>query len=401
MKKLLPVILVIIALIVVVALTFNIKRTRTIDWEESFNEKSNKPYGLGVLYKELPKLFDGHKLRTVYHQPSSYLTANSEFGYGDHEASGNYIIIGNSDYLTDFSVDKLLSFVDEGNTLFISDYYYATKLHDTLGVEVDFEYNPKKDSITTFSFQNKALKDNLIDRNEGDYFFSSFDKSKYTILGYAKTDSTRVNFIKIPFGDGTVLLHTEPKAFTNYNILKEDRYEYVENVLSYLPDDDVYFDSYIKRQTAYGDAEEESNLSWFMEQLSFRWAVYTALIFGFLFMIFNAKRRQRIIKIIKPLQNTSLAFVKTISNLYIETNNIKNIIDKKITYFLEKVRTDFNLDTSVLDDAFIKKLAGKAGRKKEDVTQLINYIKWLRTKDELSEQSLVKLNRFIEDFYAQ
>lgn len=401
MKKLLPVILVIIALIVVIALTFNVKRTRTVDWEESFNEKSNTPYGVSVLYKELPRLFKDYKLRTVYHQPSSYLTANSEYGYGDHEAKGNYIIIGNSDYLTDFSVNKLLEFVDTGNTLFISDYYFAEKLHDTLDIDVDFEYNAKNDSISYLSFKNKNLNTIKIDKNEGDYFFSSFDSINYTILGHSKTDKKRVNFIKVPFGEGNILLHTEPKAFTNYHILKDDRYQYVESALSYLPDDDVYFDSYSKRQTPYGDAEQESNLSWFLDQLSFRWAWYTAIIFMILFMIFNAKRRQRIIKIIKPLQNTSLAFVKTISNLYIETKDYKNLIDKKATYFLEKVRTDFNLDTSTLDEDFIEKLSGKAGRKQEDVKQLINYIKWLRTKDELSEQSLVKLNRFIEDFYAQ
>ncbi|SEQ83909.1 protein of unknown function [Hyunsoonleella jejuensis] len=401
MKKLLPVIVVIVALIVVAALTFGIKRTKTVDWEESFNEKSNKPYGTSVFYKELPNLFKNYKVRTVYHQPSSYLTANSEYGYGDHEAKGNYIIIGNSDYLSEFSVDKLLGFVDAGNTLFISDYYYAQRLHDTLGVDVDFEYNLKNDSITSLSFQNKNLNTVNIDKNEGDYYFSRFDSINHTILGYAETDKKRVNFIKIPFGNGQILLHTEPKAFTNYHILKGNRYRYVEDVLSYIPDDDVYFDSYAKRQTAYGDAEEESNLSWFLEQLSFRWAWYTALIFLLLFMIFNAKRRQRIIRIIKPLQNTTLAFVKTISNLYIETNDYKNLIDKKITYFLEKVRTDFNMDTSTLDDAFIKKLARKAGKKNKDVTQLITYIKWLRTKDELSEESLLKLNTFIEAFYSQ
>ena len=169
MKKLLPVIVVIVALIVVAALTFGIKRTKTVDWEESFNEKSNKPYGTSVFYKELPNLFKNNKVRTVYHQPSSYLTANSEYGYGDHEAKGNYIIIGNSDYLSDFSVDKLLGFVDAGNTLFISDYYYAQRLHDTLGVDVDFEYNQKNDSITSLSFRNKNLNTTKIDKNEGRY----------------------------------------------------------------------------------------------------------------------------------------------------------------------------------------------------------------------------------------
>ncbi len=402
MKKVLPIVLVLVALIIFAAIALGSKRTRTVDWEESFNEKSNKPYGLSILYKELNNLFENDTIRTIYHQPSSYLNANSEDGYGDHIAKGIYIKVGNSDYLTSYSVNKLLDFVNEGNTLFISDYYFAQELHDTLNVDVDFEFNPKKDSISQLFFRNKNLNKVTIDKNEGDYYFSGFDEDNYKILGYAKTDKQRVNFIQIPFGDGKILLHTEPKIFTNYNILKEERYTYVENVLSYIPDGNIYFDSYYKRQTAYdGDVEKKSNLSWFLEQLAFRWAWYTALIFALLFMIFNAKRRQRIIKIIKPLQNTTLAFVKTISNLYIETKDYKNLIDKKTTYFLEKIRSDFNLDTSKLDEEFMTKLAGKSGKKKDDVKEIIKYINWLRTKNEFFEENLIKLNRHIEAFYSK
>ena len=36
---------------------------------ESFNERSNAPYGVSVLYKELPNLFENNKIRTVYHAP--------------------------------------------------------------------------------------------------------------------------------------------------------------------------------------------------------------------------------------------------------------------------------------------------------------------------------------------
>lgn len=399
-KKLLLPCLVILALLILIGYIFSFYSLRTIDWEESFNEKSNKPYGLSILYKELPNLFKPYKIKTVYHQPASYLNANSAHGSGDHDAKGNYIIIGNSKYLTNYSIDKLLDFVDSGNTLFISDYYFSQYLEDTLHFDVSFKYNTKKDSISTLSFKNTAFSNSKIDRNHGDYYFSSFDSINHTILGYSKIDKKRINFIKLSFGKGNILLHTEPKAFTNYNILKENRYTYVEHVLSYLPDDHVYFDSFTKRQTPYGNNEKESNLSWFLKQTPFRWAWYTALVFLLLFMIFNAKRRQRVIKIIKPVQNTSLAFIKTISNLYIETQDYKNLTHKKATYFLEKIRTDFNIDTAILNDDFIKKLASKAGRKEDDVAQLINYIKWLQRKDELTEQSLIKLNKFIEAFYS-
>jgi len=401
MKKILPVLIILVLLIVTASVVISTKRTKTVDWEASFDEKSNTPYGISILYKELPKLFKGHKFRTVYHQPESYLRANSEDGYGEHVAEGSYIIIGNSDYLEDDSIDELLNFVDLGNTLFISDYYFPKKFHDTLNITIDFIKN-EKDSISFLSFKHLNIDEIVIDRKNGDQYFTKFDSINHKVLGYSKIDYKHVNFLKVPFGSGTIFLHLEPKAFTNYNLLKEDRYKYTEGVLAYLPDNDIYFDSYTKMQTGYdGDVEQESNLGWFLEQLSFKWAWYTAIIFGILFMIFNAKRRQRIIKIIKPLQNTTVAFVKTVSNLYFDTKDHKNLVDKKITYFLEKIRRNLNINTDILDDQFTEKLALKTGKKKDDIKKLVNYINLMRSKNEFFEENLIKLNRHIEAFFKK
>lgn len=400
MKKVLPLVFIIVAIIITASVVIGVKYNKTVDWEESFDEHSNKPYGVSVFYKELPKLFKDQKVRTVFHQPSSYLSANSEDGFGEHVAEGSYVIIGNSDYLEDESVDELLKFVDNGNTLFISDYYFNQKFYDTLGFETEYLKN-EKDSISYQSLKDINIDDISIDKNKGDYYFSDFDKSNSSVLGYSKIDYKHPNFIEFPFGEGKIYLHLEPKAFTNYNILKDNRYTYVEGLISYLPENNVYYDSYVKIRTGYdGDVKKESNLSWFLEQLSFSWAWYTAIIFGILFMIFNAKRRQRIIKIIKPLQNTTVAFVKTISNLYFETKDHKNLIDKKTTYFLEKIRADLNLDTAVLNEEFISKLASKTGKKKDVVKKPIDYINLLRTKNELNEDHLITLNKHIETFYS-
>ena len=401
MKKIIPVLIILVVLIVTAAIAIGIKHTKTVDWEESFDEKSNKPYGVSVLYKELPNLFKDHKVRTVYHQPASYLSANSEDGYGEHVAEGSFIIIGNSDYLEDDSIDELLNFVNAGNTLFISDYYFPQKFHDTLDVSVNYIEN-EKDSISHLSLKHLNIDDIMLDKNTSDQYFSEFDSLNHTVLGHSKIDYKHVNFLQVHFGEGNVFLHLEPKAFTNYHLLKEDRYKYVESVLSYLPDNDIYFDSYSKIQTGYdGDVNKESNLGWFLEQLSFKWAWYTAIIFGILFMIFNAKRRQRIIKIINPLQNTTVAFVKTVSNLYFDTKDHKNLVDKKIKYFLEKIRHDLNLNTDILDEAFIEKLASKSGKKKEDIKKLVNYINLMKSKKEFFEENLIKLNRHIEAFYKK
>ncbi len=401
MNKTLAIILVIAATIVTIAMTLDYSNRRTIDWEESFNEKSNKPYGVSIFYKELPKLLEGQKLKTIYYTPYNYFYANSEDGYGDHVAEGNYLLVGNSDYLELGDIEELLLFAGRGNTLFMSDYTFPQTLLDTLDIAIDVVQN--KDSISQLSFTNPNLKskNSTIDKNESSSYFSEFEPENYTVLGYVNGNPKLTNFLEIPFGEGTIYLHLEPKVFTNYNILKEQRYRYTEGALSYLPNATIYFDSYTKYfNSQYGDAEEKSDLSWFLQQPAFKWAWYLTLILTLLFMVFNAKRRQRIIPIVKPLENTTVGFVKTISNLYYETQDHKNLIDKKITYFLEKIRSDYNLDTTTLNEEFITKLAQKSGKRKETVKKTINFINWLRTKNEFFEENLLKLNKHIEEFYS-
>lgn len=373
---------------------------RVIDWEESFDERSNTPYGISVLYKEMPRLFKNDSIKTVYHTPYSYLSANSEYGYGDHIAEGTYIIIGKSSYLKPDSIEELLRFVSDGNTLFISDYFFPIALMDSL--EIDIDYTINKDSLSYLSFQKSKDKKFEVDRNEGQYYFSNITENHRVLGNVEKKDSLiqRPNYIEIPYDYGTILLHLEPKIFTNYNLLKDANYQYVETALSYIPDSNLYFDSATKYYNSYyGEAEKKSDLGWFLEQRGFKWAWYLALLFLLIFIIFTAKRKQRILEIKEPLKNTTLEFVKTISNLYYETKDHKNLVEKKITYFLEKVRTDYFIDTSTLNDEFIAKLALKSGKDKKVVSKLIKLIIRYRSKTEFFEDNLKELNKYIEDFY--
>ena len=373
---------------------------KIIDWEENFDERSNTPYGLSVLYKELPRLFNNDSIKTVYHTPYNYLSANSEYGYGDHIAEGTYMIIGNTDYLDIASIDELLRFISNGNTLFISDYFVPTPLLDSL--ELSIHYLKNIDSVSYISFKKSQDKKFLVDKNEGHYYFSNLPQD-YKILGNVEEKNSlnqRPNFIQIPYYYGKVYLHLEPKIFTNYNLLKGANYQYIETAMSFIPESNLYFDSNTKYfNSYYGEAEKKSDLGWFLEQRGFKWAWYLALLFLLIFIIFTAKRKQRIIKIKEPLRNTTLDFVKTISNLYYETQDHKNLVEKKITYFLEKVRTDYFIDTSTLNEDFINKLALKSGKDKKTVSKLIKLINRFRTKTEFFEDNLKELNKHIEDFY--
>jgi hypothetical protein len=115
-----------------------------------------------------------------------------------------------------------------------------------------------------------------------------------------------------------------------------------------------------------------------------------------LFIVFNSKRKQRIVPVIKPLENTTIDFAKTISNLYFQEKNYKDIIRKKIIYFLEKVRTLYHIETANLDDDFMLKLAHKSGKNEEDIKALIQLIVQLKNRGVFYEEDLIKLNKALE-----
>ena len=115
-------------------------------------------------------------------------------------------------------------------------------------------------------------------------------------------------------------------------------------------------------------------------------------------MIFEAKRKQRIIPIIKPLQNTTLEFVSAIGNLYYQNNEHKSIADKKINFLMEHIRTKYWMSTAKLDDSFIYTLARKAGKSETDVRDLFRTIQVIHGMDYISAEELVSLNSKIEKF---
>jgi hypothetical protein len=116
-------------------------------------------------------------------------------------------------------------------------------------------------------------------------------------------------------------------------------------------------------------------------------------------MLFNARRKQRAIPIINPLENTTVAFTQTIASLYLKEEDHKNVADKKIAFFLEKVRTKYLLNTANLNKDFIQHLAAKSGNEIENTNYLINTIITLHKRSECSKEELLILHKMIENFF--
>ncbi|WCO02624.1 DUF4350 domain-containing protein [Psychroserpens ponticola] len=368
-----------------------------INWTKTYNETHKIPYGTFVFYEELGTLFPESKVQDVKNTPYEYFDDYYSWEDSSYLTTGTYIVIDDFVNIDNTSAQELLDFASAGNDIFLSSNYFPDRLKDTLGFNTqnDFTFKGKGElSLTSPSFENDSI---TINKGLSNIYFSKIDTLYTTVLGYQKfADSAYVNFIKTSWGDGYFYIHLQPIAFTNYHLLKKDNKKYASSIMSYLSDDTIYFDSRNKLGKELG----ASPLRFIHSQPALRWAWYLALITTIVFMIFNAKRKQRIVMVINPLKNTTVDFTKTIGNLYYETKDHDNLIEKKITYFLEFIRRVYYLDTQILDEKFVKNLSLKSGKDQSKVKKLVNQIAHLKAKTPCNEGDLLRLNKAIEDFYT-
>ncbi|WP_299334079.1 DUF4350 domain-containing protein [uncultured Psychroserpens sp.] len=368
-----------------------------INWQKTYNETQKIPYGTFIFYEELNDLFPESKVQDIKMTPYEFFDDYYSWEDSSYLTTGTYMLIDDYSDLDNTSAQELLDFASHGNDIFISSNYFPNRLLDSLGFDTRNDYS--FEGKAQFTFTNPTFRNDSITIEKGlsNIYFSEIDTLNTTVLGHQKfADSTYTNFIKTSWGDGNFFIHLQPIVFTNYHLLKNSNQKYASSIMSYLGDDTIYFDSRNKVGKNLGN----SPLRFINSQPPLRWAWYLALISIVLFMIFNAKRKQRVVKVITPLKNTTVDFTKTIGNLYYETKDHDNLIEKKITYFLEYIRRVYYLDTQLLDDKFVKNLSLKSGKDEDDIKKLINQIVYLKAKTACNENDLLRLNKAIEDFYT-
>ncbi|WP_428231696.1 DUF4350 domain-containing protein [Flavobacterium sp.] len=396
MNKNIKIYIAVLVFILALILLSDHNNPKPIDWRPTYSVNDKIPYGLFVFDKEINGFFKNHKVERISTlTPYEFLDSKYDENplLKNYTIKGNFITISEANTIDEQSIKEIFYFVSHGNNAFLSMRTFPQYLLDSLKVEVksDFQYNGTTSVWTT----NKSVKTKKYNfQQQVEDYFSKIDTLNTTVLGYQGTKNQKhINYIKVPYRRGHFYLHTQPVAFTNFNLLKADHYQYAENVLSYLPEGAIFW--YTKGQN--GESISDSPLRYILSQPALKWAWYIFLIGMLIFIIFNAKRKQRIVPILKPLPNLTVDFTKTIGNLYYQEGDHTNIIDKKIIYFLEKIRTEYLIDTTKLDDDFIKKLHYKTGKSITDIQELVFLINEHRNSYHGSlEEDLIRINDAIE-----
>ncbi len=379
---------------------------KPINWTQTFMKKDKIPFGTSALFDALPAIFPGQQINTETFPIYNVLA--------EEKLSGtNYIIINNAFEPDKLDTREILEFAENGNSVFIAANYFSGKFADTLKIKTDNYFGIAEtfnsDSVNFAQFYNpydtaeinflniriKRKRNYVYEKGIENTHFTSFDTTKTILLG--NNSNKKINFIKIKWGKGQLFLSTVPEVFSNYLFVNRLNYDYPYKALSYLPTQKIIWDEHYKA----GNIQKDSSLRVIFNNPALKSAYSVLLISLLLFIIIGVKRKQRIIPVVEPLRNTTLDFVDIVGTLYYQTGNHKNIADKKIMYFLEYVRSAFQIKTNLYDDVFIERVTNLSGIERQKVHDLFYYFADLNVKTSITQQELLKLNRMIEEFHRE
>lgn len=392
------VLLLVVLVIIGGNLTGNMGEQSTDMLQSSFSSKDKRAGGAYAAFKMLPQLFAKHSVQVVTKPFARTYEKETELKY-----SGNaYILVANQLFTTEKDVDAMLEYVAPGNELFIAvnmpDPYLAKQLR--FNTVESSNLQQKKISLV------QSYKDEIVPVDtsfsypgmiSGNYF-SDTDTTTTTILG--SNYKNKPNFIRISYSRGYIYLLLNPYTFTNYFLLYQRNVAALETQLSYMENhsSNVYWDDFYNGQHSAqsGDFSEWQVL---MRYPSMRWALWLGVALLLLYVIFEGKRRQRIIPDKPAFNNTSLEFVDAIGQLYYQQHNNYNLAHKMILHFLEYIRTRYYISTNLLNEEFVAALSRKSAISETDIRQLLQMMHHIQLEGNISDEYLQEFYKRIQLFY--
>ena len=152
----------------------------------------------------------------------------------------------------------------------------------------------------------------------------------------------------------------------------------------------------VERQTEEEAAMQTSPLTYFLSQPPLQWGICLSLLLIIVFMVFTARRKQRIIPVISPPKNRSLDFIKLIGTLYHRQDMHTDLVRKKYIYFSEEIRKQLGIDINDTDaDARnMRILSAQTGKDAETLHEEIRQLRFIANFDH--EIALKEMKEYID-----
>lgn len=421
---------------------------KKVDWNVRQESKNKKPYDTYLARQSLRYFFPEAQV--------SELSRSYRFGSLDtsslYNSSGTslMILVGIRFEVSEKEWQRLKAFVREGNELVVFAGKYDPKieeafhLHKTVSMEMrsltDNDVLNNQHALTLaadpfrkYGYRGRSIDGYFVGANDN-LFISKLlesrqktagndtantvadssvvsegtsgesdnsgddEESSYLLadtLGYA---NGHPDCIRIAMGRGHITLHAAPLVTSNYFLLQQGNIDYLGGLWSTLPANinRIYWDDYFM----HSSVESSSNALW--KYPATRYGLFLGIFIIGVYIVFQMKRRQRIVPIIPPLKNESVSFVETVGRLYYNKGDNANLADKMVQQFLEWVRINCYINTNRMNEDFVQQLAMKTGRPLNAVSELVNMIHEVRLRSvNIDDPYLYQLYRTIQEFYKK
>lgn len=397
---------------------------KNFSWRETYDISSKEPYGAYVFYELLKNTRAEDDFELVEDSLKNVSPWQNKID------NTNYVLLGAAMYLDSASQEALLNYVDRGNNAFISSKTIPLELFTEIYninctdyALIDYAFI--QDSTAQFNFLDDKLR---ADSNFRFDYYKRFAPTPYNwnyidpnlicndlrIKQLGKMNDFYPNYLEIQYGDGKFFLHTTPMAFSNFSLNKEKNIAYAENALAYLNDGKIFYDDYNKISEGVGRRrnrsldlfskrtfKKENELSYILSQPALRWAWYLTLALVLLYLIFRAKREQRIIPVLEKNKNTSLEFIESISQLYYQKGDHKKLAKQMMQQWLRFVRDKYRIPSTKLDQDFVKRVATKSEIPDTTINGILSKYDIILKATGIQQHTLIAFHKSLEDFYKQ
>ncbi len=398
-------------------------------WIETYDPGSDEPYGISLM----PEI-----LKTRY-QGAEYEALNRNWTVEGLSQSDStlYVAVGNGLLYTQSEADVLASFVEEGGEAFLAAKEVSNRLlsffldESCLGYKDLMPYNNLDSLERVVSATGSAIQmpviykvkgargsGNYINAEEYDCLLEAehlliiqHDSLDYSVY-HDEQNSAQPIMSRFSYGEGHFTLLSHPMLLTNVYATDSLGRNSMEEVLKLLPADvsQIAFDyqrrssqqavvkDNIPKKTKEGFDDESNILKHVLARPPLALAWYLLLLGSIVFLIFGAKRRQRLIPLVQPRRNTTHEHLGNISRLYLSQPNNALMAGKQFSLFDAYCKRRFGL-RPLQNEADFERFSKMAGVNTQHLETLKRYHSTVARNQPISNTGFVSIVRILQALY--
>lgn len=386
------------------------KRQKSISskWIPEYVIESKDPRGLGF-FNELLKT---HLDDSVY-----VLQRWSQLDSIPQHDSATYLFVGEGFGMYSYEFDVIDEYVDSGSTIFLAfdqitdnlynRYFepnaylwdYSDKFYVALG-DTSLAYSAvfQNDTVQAdwYPFRPSCIKDSL---------YRAFAWGMNYPIAF-ESDQKK----------GKVIMHSVPRLFCNYQVISPNGFAHASIMLRRIPKDKPVIWMEYGRQSmnqpasssmnpsedegAGQEKQDNSYIQFIMKNEALRWAFLYGILVFLLYVLFRAKRREAVLPGVPEKRNMSLAFVDTLSSIYLSRNSPYSILLVLRKNFYVAINRHFYIDllNTKNREEDVNRLIEKSSVEGEELRKVLRFVE-TNKPSEVNQQTLSDLYRYIRHFY--